>query len=135
VLVHVERLTRFPDDTALVEVRTSVGTVAARWCGGPEAVPGVHHVEWELDDEFRWGINCVQVESEESCLSRTGRGVAFRGRLGVVGTASEPALMHLELADAVIDLGHIAGLPDGMAGSWVELYLALEKIKVYPFLV
>ena len=95
----------------------------------------MHHVEWELDDDFRWGINCAQVEIEEPCLSQTERGVVFRGRLGVVGTASEPALTHLELADAIIDLGHIDALPDGMAGSWVELYLAPEKIKVYPFLV
>jgi hypothetical protein len=46
-----------------------------------------------------------------------------------------PAFAHLELSDAVIDLGHIDALSDGMAGSWVELYLEPEKIKIYPRLV
>lgn len=135
VLVRVERLTRSPDGAALVEVRTSVGTAAARWCGDPELATGVHHVEWELDEEFRWGLNCSEVEVEEPSLSQSEGGVVFRGRLGVVGTGSVPAFAHLELSDAVIDLGHIDALSDGMAGSWVELYLEPEKIKVYPHLV
>jgi hypothetical protein len=135
VLIQVEGLTRSPDDVALVEVRTSVGTVAARWCGGPEVAPGAHHVEWELDEEFRWGLNCSQVELEEPYLSQNERWVVFRGRLGLVGTLSVPMFAHLELADAVIDLGHIDALPDGMAGSWVEVRLEPEKIKIYPYLV
>jgi hypothetical protein len=135
VLVQVEGVIRSPDDAVLVEVRTSVGTVVARWCGDLEATLGAHHVEWELDEEFRWGLNCSQVEVEEPYLCQNERGVFFRSRLGLEETAPVPAFAHLELADALIILGHIDALPEGMAGSWVELHLKPEKVKVYPYLV
>jgi hypothetical protein len=135
VLVQVEGVVRSADDGALVEVRTSVGTVAARWCGALDATPGAHHVEWELDEEFRWGLNCSRVEVEEPHLWQNERGVFFRGRLGLEEAASVPAFAHLELAGALIPLGHIDALPEGIAGSWVELHLGPEKVKVYPYLL
>lgn len=135
VLVQVEEVTRSADDATLVEVRTSVGSAAAHWCGDLGATPGAHHVEWELDEEFRWGLNCSQVDVEGPHLCQNERGVFFRGRLHLDGAASVPAFAHLELADAVIDLGHVDALPEGVAGSWVELHLGPENVKVYPYLL
>jgi hypothetical protein len=130
--VQVDVIPPSVDDAASVEVRTSVGTVSARWYGDPGSAPGVHDVEWELDEEFRWGLNCSPATTEEPHVGQNGREVSFRGQLGLVGTASALALAHLELADAVIDLGRIEALPEGTAGSWVEVCLRPEKITVYP---
>lgn len=119
----------------LVEVRTPVGTVAAHWGGGLRAAPGAHHVEWELDEEFRWGLNCSRAEAGEPRLCQDERGIFFRGRLDLEATASVPAFAYLELADAVIALGHIDALPEGAAGSWVELRLEAGNVKVFPYLL
>jgi len=135
VLVQVEGAIRSPDGTALVEVRTSVGTAIARWCGDVGATSGAHHVEWELDEEFRWGLNCSQAAVEQPRLCQNERGVFLRGRLGLEETASVPAFAHVELAGALIVLGRIDALPEGMAGSWVELHVKPDKVKVYPYLV
>jgi hypothetical protein len=135
MLVQVDKVTRSPDGATLAEVRTSVGTVVARWCGDLGATLGTHHVEWELDEEFQWGLNCSQVEIEEPSLRQNEHGTFFRGRLGLEKTASVQAFAHLELADAVIDLGPIDALPEGAAGSWVELHLKPETISVYPYLL
>ncbi|WP_410646330.1 hypothetical protein [Amycolatopsis sp. cmx-4-54] len=133
VLVQVERLSRNPGDARLVTVRSSVGSVSASWCGNLEAAAGEHHIEWELDEEFRWGFNCSPATVEEPCLHQDERGVFSRGRLGLTGFESEEPFAHLELAGAVIDLGHIDGLPHGMAGTWVEINLRPEQIKIYPY--
>ncbi|WP_141980936.1 hypothetical protein [Saccharothrix saharensis] len=131
MLVHVEKVTRSPSGAALVEVRTSVGTVTARWCGDQEATSGAHHVEWELDEEFRWGLDCRRVDDEAPHLGQDERGAFFRGRLGL--TSSVPAYAHLEVADSVIDLGRVDALPDCVAGSWVEVHLEPEKVAVHPY--
>ena len=39
------------------------------------------------------------------------------------------------LRSSVIDLGHVEALPEGMAGSWVELRLEPENVKVYSYLL
>ncbi|RSM59281.1 hypothetical protein DMH03_25880 [Amycolatopsis sp. WAC 01376] len=133
MLVQVERFSRIPGDAALVTLRTSVGTVPASWGGNLKAAVGEHHIEWELDEDFRWGFNCSPAAVEEPCLYQTESGVFCRGRLGLTGIQAAQAFAHLELADAVIDLGHIDGLPQGMAGAWVEINLRPEKIKIHPY--
>ncbi|WP_052121202.1 hypothetical protein [Amycolatopsis sp. MJM2582] len=130
MLVQVER---HPDDAGLVTVRTSVGTVPASWAGNPETATGEHHIEWELDEEFRWGSNCSPVAIEEPRLYNDEREVFYRGRLGLTEIEAAQPLAHLEMAGAVIDLGPIAGLPQGMAGTWVEINLRPEKIKIHPY--
>ncbi|WP_177320643.1 hypothetical protein [Lentzea waywayandensis] len=134
MLVQVERVVRSSDDVVLAYVRTSVGLVVARWCGELEATPGAHHVEWELDEEFRWGLNCSEVEVGEPLVRENERGIFVQGQLGLEAADQGSAFAHLEFADALILLGHINGLPEGMAGSWVELHLPHEKVKVYPYL-
>ncbi|MFE9745476.1 hypothetical protein ACFYOT_11270 [Saccharothrix saharensis] len=131
MLVQVEGVTRSASGAALVEVRTSVGTVTVRWCGDLEATPGAHHVEWELDEEFRWGPDCHPVDAGTPRLGQDERGAFFRGRLGL--TSSTPAFAHLELADAVVDLGRVDALPDDAAGSWVEVHLEPGKVAAHPY--
>jgi hypothetical protein len=133
MLVQMEWFSRNPGDAVLVTLRTSVGTVSACWAGNPEAAAGEHHVEWELDEEFRWGFNCLPAAVEEPCLYQEKRGVFCRGRLGLTEIQAAQPIAHLELADAVIDLGRIEALPQGMAGAWVEIHLKPEKIKIYPY--
>ncbi|MFJ8912727.1 hypothetical protein [Amycolatopsis sp. NPDC102389] len=133
MLVQVELFSRNPGDATLVTVRTSVGTVQAFWGGNLEAAAGAHHIEWELDEEFRWGFNCSPAAVEEECLYQDERGVFCRGRLGVTGIEAAQPFPHLELVGAVIDLGHIEGLPQGTAGAWVEINLRPEKVKIYPY--
>lgn len=94
---------------------------------------GEHHIEWELDEDFRWGFNCSPATVGEPCLYQDERGVFCRGRLGLTGIQAAQPFAHLELADAVIDLGHIDGLPQGMTGAWVEIDLRPEKIKIHPY--
>ncbi|XVS62227.1 hypothetical protein ACQPYE_28695 [Actinosynnema sp. CA-299493] len=50
------------------------------------------------------------------------RGVFFRGRLVLEETARATAFAQLELAGASTILGHVDALPEGMAGSWVEVH-------------
>lgn len=133
MLVEVARISPDPDDAAMVTLRTSVGTVPVRWGGSQEAAAGEHHVEWELDEEFQWGFNCLPAAVEEPRLSQDGRGVCCRGRLGLTGIEAAQPFAHLELAEAVIDLGQVDALPRGMAGAWVEIHLGPEKITIYPY--
>jgi hypothetical protein len=56
-----------------------------------------------------------------------------RGRLGLTEMEGVQPFAHLELADALIDLGHVDAMPQGMAGAWVEIHLVPEKIKIYPY--
>ncbi|MFD5090070.1 hypothetical protein ACFWMR_05685 [Amycolatopsis thailandensis] len=133
MLVQVERSSQGPGDAAPVTVMTSVGTVPAFWGGNPEAAAGEHYIEWELDEEFRWGFNCSPVAVEEPRLWQNERGVFCRGRLGLTGFEGAQPFAHLELAGAMIDLGHIDGLPPGMDGEWIEINLSPEKIKIYPY--
>lgn len=134
MLVQVDGV-RSSDGALLAEVKTSVGTAVVRWSDDPPVTPGAHHVEWELDQEFRWGLNCFRAEVEEPRVCQDERGIVFRGRLAVEGTGSVPRFAHLELAGAVIDLGHVDGLPEGVAGSWVEIHVEPDKVKVHPYLV
>ncbi len=39
------------------------------------------------------------------------------------------------LADSVIDLGHLDALPEGMAGSWIELNPKPANVKIYSYLL
>jgi hypothetical protein len=43
--------------------------------------------------------------------------------------------VELELADSVIDLGHVDTLPAGMAGSWIELNPRPANVEVYSYLL
>ncbi|RSN31347.1 hypothetical protein DMC61_14450 [Amycolatopsis sp. WAC 04169] len=133
MLVQVERFFRNPGDAVLDTVRTPVGTVAASWGGNLESAAGEHHVEWDLDEEFRWRFNCSLATVEEACLHQDEREVFCRGRLGLTEVEAAPPLAHLELAGAIIDLGQVDSLPQGMAGAWVEINLRPEKIKIYPY--
>lgn len=143
MLVQVERLTESACGAVSVEVRTSVGMVTARWRGDRDATPGEHHVEWTLDEEFRWKHNCFQTAAEEPRVRHSERAVVFRGRLMLdVAEAADDdhaapgeRWATLVLGDALIMLGHIEALPDGMAGSWVELHVAPENVEIHPYLV
>ena len=85
VLVQVERFSGNPGDAALVTLRTPAGIVSARLAGSLEAAAGEHHVEWELDEEFRWGFNCLPAAVEQARLYQEEHGVFCRGRLGLTG--------------------------------------------------
>ena len=115
MLVRVERLTASACGAVLVEVHTSVGMVTARWRGDTEATRGEHHVEWTLDEEFRWGQNCFQAAAKEPRLRDGDRVVVVRGQLrldvaeDIVGdhAVSGKHWANLALGNALIVLGHI----------------------------
>jgi hypothetical protein len=79
------------------------------------------------------GVNGVPAAVEEPCLSQDECGVFCRGRLGLTGIQAAQPFAHLKLADAIIDLGHIEALPEGMADAWVEIHLRPGKIKIYSY--
>ena len=137
MLVQVDGLTESAGGVVSVEVRTSVGTVTARWCGDTKATPGEHHVEWTLDEEFHWGLNCFPATAEAPQVRQDERAVVFRGRLSLDDDRVEPGKpwANLALGEALIMLGSVEALPEGVAGSCVEVHVAQENVQVYRYLV
>ncbi|GAA3990970.1 hypothetical protein GCM10022247_07240 [Allokutzneria multivorans] len=132
MLVEVIGLVVAEGGVVLAEVRTPVGAVTVKWCDEREPSLGAHQVEWELDVEFRWGQDVLRAEDRSEWLSQNEHEIAFRGRLSLA--ESEPPLAHVELAGAVIDLGHVEGVPTDLSATWVELRVPSEKVALYPCL-
>ncbi|MFI7548054.1 hypothetical protein, partial [Actinoplanes sp. NPDC049599] len=72
MLVEVEKTAEFPWSPLLVQVRTSFGHTAVRWCGAPDIPSGRYHVEWTIDEEIVWGQNARPADEASSGLEQGG---------------------------------------------------------------
>ncbi|WP_329378587.1 hypothetical protein [Streptomyces sp. NBC_01716] len=129
MLIELVKVARFPGTSWLADVRTSFGHTAVRWCGDRAAEPGQYHVEWTIDEDIVWGRNAKPAAGIGPGLRTGGHCVVLRGRLSV--TEHGAALLDLDGSAILLDLAD--PLPEGVAGTWVELFIEREKIALYPY--
>lgn len=129
VLIELVKVAMFPGTSWLADVRTAFGHTAVRWCGDRTAKPGEYHVEWTIDEDIAWGRNAKSAAGIGPGLWTGGHCVVVRGQLSL----TEDGAAMLDLNGATILLGLADPLPDGVVGTWVELFIEREKIAVYPY--
>ncbi|WP_432104467.1 hypothetical protein [Streptomyces sp. bgisy091] len=129
MLIELVKVARFPGTSWLADVRTSFGHTAVRWCGDRAAEPGEYHVEWTIDEDIVWGRNAKPAAGIGPGLRTGGHCVVLRGRLSVAEDGA--ALLDLDGTTILLDLAD--PLPEGVAGTWVELFIEREKIALYPY--
>lgn len=129
MLVEVEKIAKFPRSPLLVQIRTSFGHTAVRWCGVPDIPSGQYPVEWTIDEKIVWGQNARPADETSSGLEQGGHCVIVRGRLKL--TIDGAAI--LELGGDQILLDVVGPIPTATDGSWVNLYLQRENIALYPY--
>jgi hypothetical protein len=129
VQIELVKVATFPGTSWLADVRTSFGHTAVRWCGDRAAEPGEYHVEWTIDEDIVWGRNAKPAAGSGPGLWTGGHCVALRGRLSL--TEDGGALLDLDGTTILLDLAD--QLPEGVAGTWVELFIEREKIALYPY--
>ncbi|MDQ1042048.1 hypothetical protein [Streptomyces sp. V4I2] len=129
MLIELVKVARFPGTSWLADVRTSFGHTAVRWCGDRAAEPGEYHVEWTIDEDIVWGRNAKPAAGIGPRLRTGGHCVVMRGRLSL--TEDGAALLDLDGTTILLDLAD--QLPEGVAGTWVELFIEREKIALYPY--
>ncbi|MFJ5837757.1 hypothetical protein ACIQGO_13505 [Streptomyces shenzhenensis] len=129
MLIELVKIARFPGTPWLADVRTSFGHTAVRWCGDRAAEPGEYHVEWTIDEDIVWGRNAKSAAGTGPGLRTGGHCVVLQGRLGL--TEDGAALLDLDGTTILLDLAD--PLPEGVAGTWVELFVEREKIALYPY--
>ncbi|PKT69155.1 hypothetical protein CW362_31230 [Streptomyces populi] len=113
----------------MAQVKTAFGRTAVRWCGDPAAGPGEYHVEWTVDEDITWGRNAKPATGTGPEVRPGGHCVVLRGRLNL--EEDGVAVLHLDDANILLDLTD--PLPDGIVGTWVELFIEREKIALYPY--
>ncbi|MBM9510147.1 hypothetical protein [Actinacidiphila acididurans] len=129
MLVELEKIAKFSWSPVLAQVKTALGRTAVRWCGDPGAEPGEYHVEWTVDEVIVWGRNAKPAIGAGPEVRPGGHCVVLRGRLSL----EEDGVAVLRLGDANILLELADPLPDGVVGTWVELFVEREKIALYPY--
>ncbi|MGQ4389033.1 hypothetical protein [Streptomyces sp. SAS_270] len=129
MLIELVKVAMFPGTPWLADVRTAFGHTAVRWCGDRTAEPGEYHVEWTIDEDIVWGRNAKSAVGIGPGLRTGGHCVVLRGRLSL--TEDGAALLDLDGTHILLDLGD--PLPEGVAGTWVELFIEREKIALYPY--
>jgi hypothetical protein len=107
-----------------------VGTAVVFWQGAPEAVGREHHVEWTVDEGIDWTWNAWPSPVSSPGLREDGDRIVFRGRLSLAADGGAV----LEVGDALVlfDLAE-PSLPEGIAGSWVEVHVARDHVTVWPY--
>ncbi|NUK33815.1 hypothetical protein HRW16_04300 [Streptomyces lunaelactis] len=128
MLIELETIEQFPGSPCLAHVRTPLGRVVVRWCGDPGAEPGTYRVEWTVDVDVAWGRNTHAATRPGPEIRRTPHGVVLRGRLH-----HDEAGPVMDVGGAMILLDLASPLPEGVAGTWVELHAEPESITVYPY--
>jgi hypothetical protein len=130
VLVRVEAVQPVPSKPMSVRVRSAVGTAVVFWQGAPEAVGREHHVEWTVDEGIDWTWNAWPSPVSSPGLREDGDRIVFRGRLSLAADGGAV----LEVGDALVlfDLAE-PSLPEGIAGSWVEVHVARDHVTVWPY--
>ncbi|MGW4390991.1 hypothetical protein [Streptomyces sp. NPDC004685] len=123
------KLAEAPWSPLLAQVNTAIGRTAVRWCGDPAAGPGEYHVEWTVDGDIFWGRNAKPAVGDGPEIRPGGHCVVLRGLL----CHTEDGVGMLDLDGTVILLDLADPLPDGVSGTWVELYIERERIALYPY--
>ncbi|WP_326659523.1 hypothetical protein [Streptomyces sp. NBC_00385] len=129
MLIELVRVVKFPSSPWLAQIRTPLGGTSVRWCGDQAAGPGEYHVEWTVDEDIAWGRNAKPATEAGPGLRSGGRCVVLRGRLNL--TVDGAAVLDLDGTQVLLDLA--APLSEGLAGTWVELFLEREKVALHPF--
>jgi hypothetical protein len=129
VLVEVEKIAKFPRRPVLAQVKAAFGRTAVRWCGDPDAGPGEYFVEWTVDEAITWGWNARPAAGTGPGVRPGGHCVVLRGRLSL----EEDGVAVLHVDDANILLDTADPLPDGVDGTWVELFVDRDKIALHPY--
>ncbi|WP_327381436.1 hypothetical protein [Streptomyces sp. NBC_01207] len=128
-LVKVSRFPWSPWSPWLAQVRTPFGETMVRWCGDTTAEPGEYHVEWTIDEDIAWGRNAKPAVSFGAGVRPEGHCVVLRGRLNQ--TVDGAAVLDFDGVQILLDLAD--PLPEGVASTWVELFIEREKIALYPY--
>ncbi|MGW6413965.1 hypothetical protein [Streptomyces sp. NPDC055055] len=130
MLVELDKVAKFPWSPWLAQIRTSFGgQTAVRWCGDTEAKPGEYHVEWTVDADITWGRNARPALGSGPGVRNGGHCVVLCGRLNL--TVDGGAVLDFDGSQILLDLA--VPLPEGVSGTWVELFLEREKISLYPY--
>ncbi|WP_406272608.1 hypothetical protein OHT93_23775 [Streptomyces sp. NBC_00191] len=127
--VTLEKVAKFPGGRVLAHVRTPFGHTAVRWCGDPAAEPGEYHVEWAVDEALTWGHNAKPASCSGPGVRPGGHGVVLCGHMYVF----EDGAAALDLGGTPILLDLAAPLPEGVAGSWVEICVERENVALWPY--
>ncbi|MFD4921748.1 hypothetical protein ACFWNE_10580 [Streptomyces goshikiensis] len=129
MLIELEKVAKFPRSPWLAQIRTPFGGTMVRWCGDQTAEPGEYHVEWTVDADIVWGRNAKPAAGFGPGVRPGGHCVVLRGRLNP--TEDGAAVLNLDGTLILLDVAD--PLPEGVAGTWVELFVEREKISLYPY--
>ncbi|MEH0653020.1 hypothetical protein QA995_26970 [Streptomyces scabiei] len=129
MLIELVKVATFPGTPLLAQVRTGFGHTGVRWCGDRAAEPGAYHVEWSIDEDIVWGRNAKPAAGVGPGLRTGGHCVVLRGRL--ILKEDGAALLDLDGSTVLLDL--VEPLPDGVAGSWVELFIDRNNVALHPY--
>ncbi|MFJ9244794.1 hypothetical protein [Streptomyces sp. NPDC101776] len=129
MLIELVKVARFPGTSWPADVRTSVGHTAVRWCGDLAAEPGEYHVRWTIDEDIVWGRNAKPAVRIGPGVRTGGHCVVLQGRLSL--TEDGAALLDLDGTTVLLDFAD--PMPEGVAGTWVELFIEREKIALHPY--
>lgn len=129
MLVELEKVAKFPRRPWLAQVRTPFGRTAARWCGAQSAKPGKYHVEWTVEEEIAWGRNTKPAVGVGPGVRPEGHCVVLRGRLDL--TEDGASVSAFDGSQILLDLAE--PLPEGVAGTWIELCIEREKVAPHPY--
>lgn len=86
-------------------------------------------MEWTVGEDITWGRNARPTADFGPGIRPGGHCVVLRGRLNL--TVDGAAVLDLDGTQILLDLA--APLPEGVAGTWVELFLEREEVALYPF--
>ncbi|MFI6865196.1 hypothetical protein ACIBKZ_35950 [Streptomyces sp. NPDC050421] len=129
MLVELVGVTKFPRSPWLAQIRTPFGGAAVRWCGDQAAKPGKYDVEWTVDEDITWGQNAKSAVGSGPEVRPGGHCVVLRGRLNL--TVDGAAMLELDGTQVLLDLTD--PLPEGIAGTWVELFIERVRVALYPY--
>ncbi|WP_316527777.1 hypothetical protein [Kitasatospora brasiliensis] len=125
----MENITKSPGGPPLARVRTAAGGTVVRWCGDRAAGPGEYHVEWDVDEDLAWGRNAGPAPDPGPLVRSDGSRVVLRGRLWL----DEDGVAVLSLPGTNILLDVAGRLPDGVAGTWIELAVERARASLHPY--
>jgi hypothetical protein len=130
VLVEIEKIRRFAwSPFPVVQIKTRVGRTAVPWCGAADAPVGQYHVEWTIDTEISWGLNVQSAAEPGPAILAGGHCVIFRGRLQL--TPDGAGVLDLDGSMVLLDFAEPA--PPEADGTWVQLHIGHEKIRLHPY--
>ncbi|MFD9729443.1 hypothetical protein [Streptomyces sp. NPDC059072] len=111
------------------QVRTPFGETMVGWCGDTASEPGEYHVEWTVDEDIVWGRNAKPAVGVGPGVRPVGHRVVLRGRLNL--TVDGAGVFDLDGTQILLDLA--GPVPEGVGGTWVEIFIEREKIALYPY--